>query len=466
MFKGDSTEKRAEIDMKKLLYLLLIFTLLLTVSCSPANRPSKSSPVTVTMWHNFGGTMQQTMDTLVDEFNSTVGKDEGIIINVTAITSGSELQAGLTSILNNDPGAPEMPDICTAYPKDAIAFQEAGLLIDFEKYFSEEDLSAYIPAFVDEGRFNNGLYVFPISKSTEVLYMNQTLFDRFLAATGESAEKLKTFEGIAQLSEAYYRWSDEQTPDIAGDGKQFFAADSWFNIAQVGSRQLGGNILDKEALSLDTDTYKYIFDTCLSPTLRAGFAFYDGYSSDLSKTGDIVCSTGSSACILFYGDTITYSDNTIENVEINIYPYPIFEGGESCAIQRGSGLIIAKSEEKREYAAARFVKWLTSSDQNIRFISSTGYLPVTRDAFETKLPDIIPTLEDHRIQKILTTVCDMYDNYSFFTAPVFIGFDALAKEYETAFKTTMLQLQTSYIDIPEPDSSYCLELLKKALTNR
>ena len=47
-----------------------------------------------------------------------------------------------------------------------------------------------------------------------------------------------------------------------------------------------------------------------------------------SKTGEIVCSLGSTAGILFYGDSITYPDNTIEAVTYNILPYPVFRGGK------------------------------------------------------------------------------------------------------------------------------------------
>ena len=142
--------------------------------------------------------------------------------------------------------------------------------------------------------------------------------------------------------------------------------------------QLGGSIFDDAgALYLDNDTYTHIFDTLYAATVEGGFAIYDGYSSDLSKTGDLVCSTGSSAGILFYGDSITYADGTVEAVEYSILPYPTFEGGQKIALQRGGGLMVAKSDEKTEYAASVFIKWLTATEQNMTFISQTGYLPVT-----------------------------------------------------------------------------------------
>ena len=425
--------------MKKAISLLLTCLLLLGClsGCGNDSPLNAKEPVTLTMWHNYGGDMQQAMDYLIDQFNSTLGKEQGIVIDVTAISSSSELNKSLAMIVNGDPGAPDMPDIFTGYPKLAIQFWEKGLLADLDNYFTADELSAYVDAFVDEGRLSDsGLYVFPIAKSTEVLYVNQTLFDRFAAETGASADMLSTFEGIAELSKMYYEWSG---------GKQFYAADSWFNFAEVGMAQLGDSIFEGEALSLDGDNFAHIFETVYTPAVEGGIAIYDGYSSDLSKTGDLVCSTGSSAGILFYGDTITYTDGTVENVEYSILPYPVFENGAKAAIQRGGGLMVAKSDEQKEYAAGVFIKWLTASEQNMSFVANTGYLPVTKEAFENDLGTHMDTVEDPRIRKMLTSVLSMYEDYSFFTAPTYASFDSDSDAYEDDFKDLLTDMRTEYL---------------------
>ena len=281
--------------MKKFVSLLLAAVLLLSLCLTGCNRNNSpldpKNPVVLNMWHNYGGDMQTTMDYLIDQFNVTVGKEKGIVIDVTTISSSSELNKSLAMIVGGDPGAPDMPDIFTGYPKIAVQFQEKGMLANLDTYFTKEELSAYVDAFVAEGRLaDGGLYVFPIAKSTEILYLNQTLFDEFAAATGANAKDLSSFEGLARLSKQYYDWTDSLTPDIEGDGKAFFTADDWFNVAEVGAEQLGGSLFDKNgALSLDNDTYTHIFNTLYAPAVEGGFAVYDGYSSDLSKTGDIVC---------------------------------------------------------------------------------------------------------------------------------------------------------------------------------
>ena len=66
---------------KKLLLLLTVFSILV-VSLTACNRSplDPDEPVTLTMWHNYGGDMQQAMDLLIDEFNSTVGRSRASLL--------------------------------------------------------------------------------------------------------------------------------------------------------------------------------------------------------------------------------------------------------------------------------------------------------------------------------------------------------------------------------------------------
>jgi len=158
--------------------------------------------------------MKDTMDAMVDEFNATVGAEEGIVLSVTSISGSADLHKKLTMAANGDPGAPALPDISTVYPKTALILAEKDLLLELDPFFTEEELSAYIPQFLEEGRLTDKkLYVFPFAKSTEVLFVNKTIFNRFSEETGISLESLATFEGILKAAEKYYKWTDEQTPE-------------------------------------------------------------------------------------------------------------------------------------------------------------------------------------------------------------------------------------------------------------
>lgn len=409
------------------------------------DRLNPNDPVTLTLWHNFGGQMQETMDEQVREFNTTVGKERGVILNVTSISSSAALQEKLSMIAAGDPGAPEMPDITTCYPATALLLQEKGLLAPLNDYFTAEELSGYLPRFIEEGTLSDGkLYVFPFAKSTEVFFLNQTLFYPFSKDTGVTLEQLSTFEGIADAAMRYYDWTDARTPETADDGKSFFAADSLFNLVQVGMEQLGAAPFAQEKLRRDAPEFERVVKTMLEPAVKGGYTLYEGYSSDLSKTGDILCSIGSTAGILFYGREITYPDNTKQAVEFTLLPYPVFEGGKKVAIQRGNGMAVAKSTPQKEEAAAVFLKWFTSPEQNMRFVASTGYLPVTSEAFSDYLELEIKNNENPNIRKLLSTAMVVHEQYDFYIPPVFDRYTQAGKQFEQDFRTLAAQARDEY----------------------
>ncbi|MGI6404015.1 MAG: extracellular solute-binding protein [Oscillospiraceae bacterium] len=431
---------------KTIAWAVLLLFILLTACGQPTGLNPKR-PVTLTLWHNFGGQMQAMMDKHIEEFNATVGKEKGIIISVTSISGSAAIQEKLTMIAAGDPGAPDMPDITTCYPATATLLAEKGLLAPLDGSFTDNGLGDYLPRFVEEGRLADGkLYVFPFAKSTEVLFLNQTLFERFSSAIGVTADSLATFEGISDAAMAYYRWTDQQTPDIPNDGKAFYTADSFFNLAQVGMEQMGASLFYGEALRLDTPEFERIWNAVFEPAVKGGYAIYEGYSSDLSKTGDILCSTGSTAGILFYGEEITYPNNVKEAVAYTVLPYPIFENGKKIAIQRGGGLAVAKSTPEKEEAAALFLKWFTSPEQNMRFVASTGYLPVTNQAFTHHMEREIAQSNNPNIQKLLRTATTVHGEFDFYIPPVFGDFNAVSSRFEAKFLAIAQERRERYLE--------------------
>ena len=72
---------------KRAVCLALCLSLIAVLpGCGQKTGPDPKHPVTLEVWHNFGGQMQATMDGLVDTFNLTVGKEKGIVLNVTSVS--------------------------------------------------------------------------------------------------------------------------------------------------------------------------------------------------------------------------------------------------------------------------------------------------------------------------------------------------------------------------------------------
>ena len=213
--------------------------------------------------------------------------------------------------------------------------------------------------------------------------------------------------------------------------------DSLFNLAMVGMKQMDAEFIDASGnLSIGASAYEKIWGNYYTPTILGAFAVFDGYSSDLFKTGDLVCSTGSTAGVLFYPDTITYPDNRQEEVEYEILPYPVYENGKKIALQRGGGMCVTRSTKEKEYAAAVFLEWFTQPEQNLRFTSASGYLPVTQEAFEQLLDNENDNAEiSVNILKQRETISKMFEQYEFFYAPHIENYEQIQKDYDANIKS-------------------------------
>ena len=78
--------------MRKI-WIILLAVLMATAlfGCGKASLLSPDEPVTLTMWHVYGEQADSPMNRLIAEFNATVGKEKGIVVTVTNVTSTSKI---------------------------------------------------------------------------------------------------------------------------------------------------------------------------------------------------------------------------------------------------------------------------------------------------------------------------------------------------------------------------------------
>ena len=201
--------------------------------CLDKTKPDGDNPVTLTMWHVYGSQTKSPLNDAIDEFNDTVGRENGITVNVVSVTSSSAIDEALSASANGEPGAEDLPDLFTAYPRVAEIVGEDKLL-SWNDYFSEEELSAFRDEFISEGYFGDSLLMLPVAKSSEALFLNKTLFERFSAETGASTDTLKTFDGFFEMANRYYDWSE---------GQNFTQINDFYNYAYIGMKAYGGEFI-------------------------------------------------------------------------------------------------------------------------------------------------------------------------------------------------------------------------------
>ena len=102
--------------MKQRLIWILCSAFLLCCAlggCGEAALLDPKAPVTLTFWHVYGSQADSPMNELVDRFNATVGRERGVLVNVTSVSNSSAIHDALVAAAHGEPGAGELPDPVT-----------------------------------------------------------------------------------------------------------------------------------------------------------------------------------------------------------------------------------------------------------------------------------------------------------------------------------------------------------------
>lgn len=426
--------------------LLAFVCMWICSACAFPVAGKKKLPVTITIWHVYGGQTDSPLNNQIDEFNRTVGKEKGINVQVTCVTNTNTIHEMVLAAANHDPGAASLPDMFVSYPKTVLAMPDSSILTDYRDYFSEKELSAFIPEFINEGEINNRLLILPVAKSTEILYVNKTIFDRFAAETGASLTDLSTWEGLFETAVKYTRWSDEKTPDVPNDGKTFFVHDYHFNYFQVGTESLGEAFFNGNKLAFGNTLHERVWKPYAKAAVQGAVWLQGGYATEPLRTGDSICSVASSASILYYSDVVTYPDNTSENIEIISLPCPVFRGGEKLVMQRGAGICTVKSTPEKEKACMTFLKWITEPERNVSFVTSAGYMPVTKDGFDRFLSPAIDKLTSKKYISLYKAFQQTRADYKFYTAPQLSTYMDLETAFESGVRQDLTEERKKFKD--------------------
>lgn len=365
------------------------------------------NPVTISVWHCYNGAQQDAFNELIKEFNSEEGKQLGIHVEPSGQGEVNSLEEKVMDAVTGVVGADEVPNVFATYADTAYTLEEQKKLVDLRHYLTEEEISQYVDSYIEDGKFSSkgGLKIFPVAKATEVFMVNQTELDQFVEATGADVKELSTIEGVTDIAQKYYEWTDSLT-EQPEDGKAFFGRDGMANYFIIGAKQLGTTIFKvsdgKVVLNFDEPVMKKLWDNYYVPYIKGYFSSYGRFRSDDIKTGKLVAFVGSSAGATFFPKEVTLNDSKTYPIEMGCYECPQFADGEKYAVQQGPGMAVVKTTEKEIKASVEFLKWFTSKERNVEFSVTSGYLPVRKDANNMKQIEQYTT-DNQQVNSIIET---------------------------------------------------------------
>jgi multiple sugar transport system substrate-binding protein len=296
--------------------------------------------------------------------------------------------------------------------------------------------SEYVEEYLKEGDFSDdgSIKIFPVAKSTELLFLNDTDWQKFADATGARYDDLKTVEGLVDTAEKYYNWTDSQTPE-ADDGKALFGRDAMANYLLVGTKELGCDIFEvkdgKMTLNFDEQVMRKLWDNYYVPYVKGYFAASGRFRSDDVKTGNVIGYVGSTSSATFFPTQVSDDSGASYDISLKVLPCPKFKDGDDYAVQQGAGMVVTKGSEEEIKASVEFLKWFTQPENNIEFSVGAGYLPVTNEANSIDKIKSVDSDISSSMEEILSKSVDEINNNNLYYMHAFEkGNDARASLQE------------------------------------
>lgn len=366
----------------------------------------------ITVWTYYNGDQLESFNKLVDQFNETTGREKGIRVESASQGSMSDLETNVMDAAQGKVGAAAMPNIFSAYADTAYALDQMGMLVDLSQYLTEDERAQYVQDYLDEGDFDGdgSMKIFPVAKSTELMFLNETDWEKFAQATGAAYDDLSTVEGLVATAGAYYDWTDAQTPE---------PDDTLFEVQD-----------GKMTLNFDKDVARKLWDNYYVPFVKGWFAATGRFRSDDIKVGNVLAYVGSNSSATFFPAQVMVNDTESYDIDMTVLPSPKFAGGEDVAVQQGAGMVVTAGTEEEINASVEFLKWFTQPENNISFSVDSGYLPVTTaandmEAIKTSGLELSPKME-----RILSNAVQSVKNNTLYTPSAFAGGNKARKVLE------------------------------------
>lgn len=357
--------------MKKVISVLSLFLVLFLAACNNssganANGSDADGPAEVEFWHAMSGPHEEAIKKFADDFNSS---HEDITIKPVNQGSYEDLQQKIMAAAKAG-NLPDMAQATTNVIPEYIDNKFITSLNDFiedpEVGLSEDELNDYIEVFRDSSTWDDTYYSLPFSKSTRVLFYNQTLLEE------NGLEAPKTWDELQEVAKT-----------VTKDGVVGMGFENSYEAEFQGIlKQMGGTYMDEatgepEFASKEGQEAMGMISGMIDEGI-ARTAGEDEYMSNPFGRGDVAMYIGSSAGIPHVGGAME------DGIEWSTAPIPTLDGEAATTFAGNDIVIFNQSEDVEQKAAWEFMKYLTSPEVTSEWSMLSGYLPIRQSALDTE----------------------------------------------------------------------------------
>ncbi|MBW7455872.1 ABC transporter substrate-binding protein [Paenibacillus sepulcri] len=368
---------------------ILVLTLVLS-GCGGSNTPNNSEAASggdggntpaaaaekskVTLWYLWGGAEGEVLEGLIKKFNESQDK---YVVEGLSVPDEQKVKIAIAG--GNG------PDLTDSFASNVAQYAEEGIALELDSLIERDkyELTDFIPASLEQGKYNGKFYALPMNTTVQGLFYNKKL----LAEAGYT-EPPKTSKELYDMAVKMTKKNANGTLDVLG-----FPSYPNFSF-QALAYGFGG-----EYVSKDGEQVLFNSDANLA-ALQSIYDYNKEFGVDsikriqasgkwLDPTDPFM--TGKQAFRIDGPWLSTFMKNNNITLDYGLAPLPYLDGHPELA---GSGenqssiFYIAKNSKNTD-GAWEFMKFLFSAPELAEFTAGLGNIPAN-----------VKAMEDHRFKEI------------------------------------------------------------------
>src|SRR5215213_1499882 len=342
-----------------------------------ALKSAKGKPVAITMWHSMTRANEQTLQGLVDQFNSSQKNAKVNLVNqIDYVQTFSKYKAGLSS--------GDLPDIVQLQETEQQQMVDTGTVLPAsvcakaDKY----SFSDFLPRVISYFTIDGTQYAMPFNSSGPVLYYNKKAF----SAAGLDPETApKTLDDV-RAAAVKLKGNGVEAPLVYKTDPIFF--EHWTAMAnKLFVNNGNGRKARATKATFDSATGRTIF-SWLDGMVEDGLAttnpdLGNSMFDDLLgiRSGSHAMAIDSSAALGTIKAVLGGGDDP--NIDLGVAPMPSpVEGAVPGGVfnQGGELFMVNKSSPEKQAAAWQFLKFLAEPANVTAWAIGTGYIPIRKSS--------------------------------------------------------------------------------------
>jgi sn-glycerol 3-phosphate transport system substrate-binding protein len=340
-----------------------------------ALKSAKSKPVEITMWHSMTRANEETLEQLVDSFNSSQTDVKVNLVNqVDYVQTFNKYKAGLST--------GDLPDIVQLQESDQQQMIDTQTVLPASVCAKADNYSFtdYLPRLISYITVQGTQYAMPFNTSGPVLYFNKKAFT---AAGLDPNSPPKTLDDVRAAAEKLKANGVEAPLGLKTEPGYF---EHWRALAdKLYVNNNNGHKARPTKTVYDDATGVQIY-TWLAGMVKDGLATTNPDLGTGTFDNLLGIQSGSHAMAFETSAALgtikgVLSGGSAPDVELGVAPFPSSgpkKGG--VAVSGGALFMVNKSSPEKQAAAWKFVKFLDDPANMTTWSIGTGYMPIRKSS--------------------------------------------------------------------------------------